>query len=135
MNQFSRRGLRLLTGVCSLFLTLHGIYSLYGLDLRRDRVVSSLYVLFQLTSFLVFLGVKRSKAQLILHAVNFSGYLLTYSLLNWRNCAELAYCASPASTVLETLRTIPVGAALAVFLLSACAVFFSREQGRGSVVA
>ena len=129
MNQFSRRSLRLGAGICSLFLTFHGIYSLYGLDLRRDRLICSLYLLFQLMSFPVFLGVKQ-KAQLTLHAISAVGYLATYSLLNWRTCAELAYCASPAATLFATLFTFPVLDAFAVLLLSAFAMLLGEGSGR-----
>jgi hypothetical protein len=135
VNQVFRKALRFAIGIPSLFLTLHGVYSLYGLDLRRDRLVSLLYFVFQLTSFFVFLLVKGRRTQTFLHAVNGLGYLVTYSMLNWRQCSELNYCTSTTATVAQTAGTVPVLAAFAVFLLSACTISIYGSQGAGETAS
>jgi hypothetical protein len=111
-------GMRAAVGVCSAFVTLHGLYGIYGLDFRRDSGVSALYCIFPFLSFFVFLFVKRPKLEAVLHAAVAVGYLTTYSMLDWRTCAELGYCSTVGSTVLETLRTKPVAAAFLVIVLT-----------------
>ncbi len=111
-------GVSVLTGLLSIVVTLHALYTAWAIDLRADRLVTYLYCLFPGLMCFVFLLVwpRRIKAALLwLLAV---GYLLTASILNWRTCAELGYCGTVASTVIMTLKTKPVLAAFAVALLS-----------------
>ena len=84
--------LRLAAGLSSAFVTLHGLYGIYGLDFRRDTMVSTLYCIFPILSFFIFLFVKAPKLELSLHLVIAIGYLTTFSMLNWRTCAEMGYC-------------------------------------------
>jgi hypothetical protein len=109
-----RLGVKVVTGLLSISVTLHAISVFWAIDLRANPFVTYLYCLFPGLTFFVFLLVRplRTKAALLwLLAV---GYLLTASILNWRTCAELGYCGTVASTVIETLRTKPVLAAFAV---------------------
>jgi hypothetical protein len=109
--------LRTATGVCALFVTLHGLWGAYGIEFRIDTLISVLYCLLPFSSFFIFLFVKAPKLELILHTIVAFGYLSAYSILNWRSCAELGYCGSIASTIFMTCRTKPVLAAFCVIAL------------------
>jgi hypothetical protein len=110
--------LRTATGVCALFVTLHGLLGAYGIEFRTDTLISAIYCAFPFASFFVFLFIKAPKPELALHILIATGYWSAFSFLNWRTCAELGYCGTVASTVLMTLRTKPVLAAFAVLFFS-----------------
>jgi hypothetical protein len=120
------RALRVAIGIGSFFVTLHGVYSAYGLDFRRDRFVSILYCLLQFASLFVFLLAKSPKIETYLHAIIAFGYLSTYSMLNWRTCLEHDYCTTAGAIVLQTFRTNGVLAAFAVFLGAVIALYLNR---------
>jgi hypothetical protein len=130
MNEALWVGLRTASGVCSLFVSLHGIYQIYGLDFRVDTLVSTTYVVLPIASFFIFLFVKAPKRELSLHAIVAIGYLSTFSILNWRTCAELGYCGSIASTVFATLKIKPVLAAFGVIVFSFAASFVDDRRGK-----
>jgi hypothetical protein len=130
MNEALWVGLRTASGVCSLFVSLHGIYQIYGLDFRVDTLVSTIYVVLPLASFFNFLFVKVPKLEVSLHAIVAIGYLSTFSILNWRTCAELGYCGSIASTVFATLKIKPVLAAFGVIVFSFAASFVDDRRGK-----
>ena len=115
--------LRTAAGVCSLFVSLHGIWNIYGLDFRVDTVLSVLYCLIPFLSFFFFVFVKRVHRELLLHAVLAAGYLAAYTSLNWRSCLANGYCTTLGSTIGMTLRTKPVLAAFAVVVFCGIALF------------
>jgi hypothetical protein len=119
--------LRTLTGVCALFLSVHGLWNLYGLDLRIDTLVSVLYCLLPFLSFFVFLFVKTARVEVAMHALIALGYATVYSILNWRTCSGFGDCISVGSTIAATVRTKSVLAALAVVILSGVGVFFDVD--------
>ncbi|MGA2730442.1 MAG: hypothetical protein ABSE96_21730 [Terracidiphilus sp.] len=123
-------GLRTAAGVCSLFVSIRGVGGAYGIDFRVDTLVSTIYVVFPVASFFIFLFVKAQKLELILHAIVAIGYLGTFSILNWRTCAELGYCGSVASTVFETLKIKPVLAAFGVIVFSFAASFVDARRSK-----
>lgn len=120
MNRLGMSGivLRLALGVCSAFVTLHGLYSATRVDFRFDTTVSVLYCVLPSLSAFVYLFVRGKKAATLLYALIALGYLTTYSMLSWRTCDSVGYCTSAAATVLETLRTKPVLASFGALLLS-----------------
>ena len=128
MRELLWTGLRTAAGVCSLFVSLHGIYEIYGLDFRVDTLVSTIYVVLPVASFFIFLFVKAPELEATLHTIVAVGYLTTFSMLNWRTCAEFGYCESVASTVLETLKTKPVLAAFGVIVFSVAASFVDAHR-------
>ena len=125
--------LRVAVGLSSAFVSLHGFYGVYGIDFRRDTLVSVLYCIFPVLSFFIFLFVKAAKCELSLYIVIAIGYLTTFSMLNWRTCAEMGYCGTVASTVLETLETKPVLAAFAVVLCALLAILIGSRPEKTSV--
>lgn len=123
MRQLPWTVLRIVTGVCALFVSLHGVWNLYGLDFRIDTVVSTLYCVLPLLSFFVFLFAKPLKTQVLMHGIIAVGYLAVYAMLNWRTCSAFGYCDSVGATVFLTLRTKPVLAAFLVLVLSLVGLF------------
>jgi hypothetical protein len=124
MRQLPWLALRIVTGVCALFVSLHGVWNLYGLDFRIDTVISTLYCLLPFLSFFVFLFAKPPRMQVLMHAMIAVGYLAAYSMLNWRTCSVFGYCVSVGATIFLTLRTKAVLAAFAVLVLSAVGLLF-----------
>ncbi len=114
--------LRTAAGVCALFVSLHGLWNLYGLDFRIDTLISVLYCLLPFSSFFIFLFVKAPKLEVSLHALIAIGYLTAFSMLNWRTCVELGYCGAIASIVWSTFRIGAVLAAFAVVLFTGSAL-------------
>lgn len=108
------------TGIVSAGVTLYGVYSAIAIDLRPNPVLTGLYCLLPVMCFPVFFLVRparRSTALLLILAI---GYVVVFSMLNWRTCAELEYCSDVAATVLETMKTPMVlafvGAAIGRFM-------------------
>ena len=96
------------TGILSAGETLYGVYSAIVIDLRPNPVLTGLYCLLPVLCFPVFMLVRparRSTALLLILAI---GYVVAFSMLNWRTCAELGYCSDVAATVLETMKTTVV---------------------------
>jgi hypothetical protein len=130
MRELPWLGLRTVAGLCSLFVSIRGFGGAYGIDFRVDTLVSTIYVVLPVASFFIFLFVKAQKLELILHAIVAIGYLSTFSILNWRTCAELGYCESIASTVSATLKIKPVLAAFGVIFFSFAASFVDARRGK-----
>jgi hypothetical protein len=123
--------LRTAAGVCSLFVSTHGLWSIYGLDFRLDTLISVLYCVLPFLSFFVFLFVKTPRFEVSLHAFIAVGYLATYAFLNWRTCTAFGYCTTVAATIGTTLTTRPMLAACAVVLLrTATLLLDARESAR-----
>jgi hypothetical protein len=122
--------LRTAAGICSLFVSIRGFGGVYGIDFRVDTLVSTIYVVLPVASFFIFLFVKAAKLEATLHTIVAVGYLTTFSMLNWRTCAELGYCGSIASTVFATLKIKPVLAAFGVIVFSVAASFVDAPRGK-----
>jgi hypothetical protein len=105
-----------LAGILSAGVTLYGVYSANVIDFRQDTILTGLYCLLPFLSFPAFLLVRPAQRSAAMLAVLAVGYVGVFSALNWRTCAELGYCGSVASTVLETLKTRTV---LAYFCVAA----------------
>ncbi len=96
------------TGILSAGVTFYGVYSAIVIDLRSNPVLTGLYCLLPALCFPGFLLVRparKSAALLLIFAV---GYVIVFSMLNWRTCAELGYCSDLTATVLETMKTTVV---------------------------
>jgi hypothetical protein len=74
-----------------------------------------------------------ARRSIVLQTVISPAYLAVYSMLDWRTCAELGYCGSAISTVLETLRTPQVLACFAAALFSLAALLVDRKGPTQSV--
>ena len=123
--------LRTAAGVCALFVSIHGLWNIYGLDFRIDTLISALYCLLPFLSFFVFLFVKTPRLEVSLHAFIAVGYLAAFSFLNWRTCSAFGYCTTVADTIGTTLTTRPMLAAFAVVLLSAASPLVdARDSAR-----
>ena len=108
---------RVLTGVGSAWVTAYGVYAYTGANLNIDTVTMSLYCFLPMLSLPVFLlSFWRHRASVAAHFATAFAYLLSYSMLNWRTCAEMGYCGTVTSTVVETLETKPILAAFVVVL-------------------
>jgi hypothetical protein len=121
-----------LAALLSASVTLHAIYAAWAVDLRANPILTSLYCIFPGLSFLVFLFVRLPRPEAIAQTILAFGYLTTASMLNWRTCAELGYCSTVASTVLETLKTKPILALFAVAIFSFIAIALN-ESSRSAV--
>jgi hypothetical protein len=99
-------------------VTLNGIYEAWAVDKRQDPVLTWVYCLSPILCFPVFFLVRSHRKSAVLLALLALAFLGAYSALNWRTCAELGYCASLASTVLETLQTFWVLAFFGVAAIS-----------------
>jgi hypothetical protein len=121
-------GLRIATGVCALFVSLHGVWNLYGLDFRIDTLISVLYCLLPFLSFFVFLFIKKPKLEVVVHFLIAVGYLATYSFLNWRTCTGFGDCTTMGETVRITFQTKPVLAAFVVLVLTAGTLFLDARN-------
>ena len=55
-------------------------------------------------------------------------YLGSYSVLNWRTCAELGYCETIMATVMQTLSTNTVLGFFAVVILSLVAMLIDDHS-------
>jgi hypothetical protein len=105
IREFGGLALTAMAAVLSAFVSLSGVYSVYGLDFRQDMVLSVLYCLLPFLCFPVFILVRPARRSAAVITVFAVAYLVVYSMLNWRTCAAIGYCGSVASTVLETLKT------------------------------
>jgi hypothetical protein len=118
---------RTAAGAGSLFVSLYGLYAYAGLNLNLDTLPISLYCFVPMLFFPVFLlSFWRQRLSAVLHVVMAMLFLVVYSMLNWRTCAELDYCRSVAATVLQTLATRPVESAFAVAIFNLAALRLAR---------
>jgi hypothetical protein len=117
-----------LGGLLSAGLTLYGMFSFYSVDFRQDRLLTILFCLLPVLSFPAFLLVRPARRSVALQAVIAPAYLVVYSILDWRTCAELEYCGSVFSTFLETLRTPQVLACLGAAIASFAALVVDRRR-------
>ena len=120
-------------GVASAAVTLYGMYSAYAVDFRQNTVLTILFCLLPFLCFPVFMLVGPARRSIVLQSVIDPAYLAVYSMLDWRTCAELGYCGSAISTVLETLRTPQVLACFAAALFSLAALLVDRKGPTQSV--
>jgi hypothetical protein len=120
---------RVLTGVGSAWVTAYGVYAYTGANLSIDTVTMSLYCFLPMLSLPVFLlSFWRHRASVAAHFAMAFAYLISYSMLNWRTCAELGYCSTVAATVRETLVTRPVLITFAVALLNLLTLQLARRK-------
>jgi hypothetical protein len=119
---------RTITGILCMYVSFLGLFSLYGLDLRPNPMVSTLFFVLPTLSIFVFTLVKRPHLELALQAVIAAGYLTTFSMLNWRTCSALGYCGTVLDTVLATLQIRTVLAAWGVVLLTALTIVLDRNS-------
>jgi hypothetical protein len=119
---------RTIAGLGSLLVSLYGLYSYSGLNVSLDAVPMTLFCLLPMLSFPVFLLSfwRRRLSVAVLWAFALL-YLIVYSMLNWRTCAEMGYCTSVASTVLQTLAVFPVELTFAAATINLCALLFSSK--------
>ncbi|MGA8727619.1 MAG: hypothetical protein WB608_02630 [Terracidiphilus sp.] len=127
IREFGVLALATIAGLLSAVVTLGGLYSVYGLDFRRDTVLSVLYCLLPILCFPVFILVRPAQRSAAIAAVLAVAYLVVYSMLNWRTCAEYGYCGSVASAVMETLKTRTTSCYFGVALFSFAAVNVDRH--------
>lgn len=127
IREFGGLALTTMAGLLSAIVTLSGLYSIYGLDFRRDTVLSVLYCLVPILCFPVFILVRRTRWSAAIAGVLAVAYLAVYSMLNWRTCAQLGYCGSVASTVMETLKTRTASCYFGVALFGFAAAIMDRN--------
>jgi len=107
--------MRAVACVLSFATTLYGIYSLVAADLRQDTALVLPFCLLPTLSFPVFLlSLRRLRVSAGMHWLIAAAYLVVYSLLDWRTCAELSYCDGVLNNVLRTLSAWPLEACIAV---------------------
>src|SRR6266568_2715175 len=94
-----------LGGIASAAVTLYGVYSALRVDFRQSPVLIGLYCLLPLLCFPSFLLIRPAERSVALLAIFAFGHLVVYSALSWRTCAELGYCGSILTTVVEILKT------------------------------
>ncbi len=118
------------TGAGSLMVSLYGVYAYAGSHLSPNALPIALFCFLPMLSFPVFLlSFWRQRLSVSVHWAFALLYLIVYSMLDWRTCAELGYCTSVTSTVLQTLATRPVGLTFAVAILNLCALLL-RSKAR-----
>ena len=118
---------RTAAGACALFVTIRGFLGAYGIEFRTDTLISTLYVAFPCSSFFIFFFARRTRVEVVLHALIALGYLGSFSFLNWRTCASFGYCTTVADTVFTTLAARPVLAAFGVVAFSAAALLIANR--------
>lgn len=117
----------------SLLVSLYGCYCWLASGLPHDWYVVTLYCLFPILSFPVFLLSKwRPRLSITLHWMLAVGYLTVFSMLDWRTCSELQYCISVADTVFKTLRTLPVEITFAVAIANLAVFAMMRRTANAS---
>ncbi len=121
---------RVLAGVLSAAVSLYAIYGAITVDMRFDPVLTFLYCLFPGLSFVVFLFMRSTRAATLTQIALFLGYLVTASMLGWRNCSAYGYCTTATATVLTMLRFRPVLASLGVAVLTLLASTLAAPRSR-----
>jgi hypothetical protein len=118
---------RAVTGVLCMMVTFRGALSIYGMDFRINPILSATYCTLPTLSIFVFALVKRPRVEFLAHLVIAAGYLVSFSMLNWRTCAELGYCTTVDATVWETFCVRPVLYAWGVACLSALTILLDHK--------
>lgn len=111
-----------IAGIISAGVTLYGVYSALGVDLRQDTLLSCLYCALPVLCFPAFLLIRPPNRSTFVLSLMALTYLGAYSALNWRTCSELGYCQGMLSTVMQTLSTNVVLAFFAVVILQLVAL-------------
>ncbi len=114
--------IKVLAALLSAAVSLHAVYSAIAVDFRFNPVLTFLYCLFPALSFFVFLFVRSARAEAATQIALFVGYLVTSSMLSWRNCSAYGYCTTVGATVLTLLRSKPILASLGVAVLTLLAL-------------
>src|SRR5208282_4356391 len=84
--------LRSITGIGSLLVSAYGFYMAAGSGIRQDSVIVTLFCIFPMLSFPVFLfSFWRLRLAVVTHSVLAAAYLAVFSMLDWRACSELGY--------------------------------------------
>jgi len=130
IREFGGLALTAMAGVLGAFVTVSGLYSIYGLDFRRDAVLSALYCVLPILCFPVFILVRPARRSAAVISVFAVVYLAVYSMLNWRTCASFGYCESVASTMMQTLKTRTASSYFDVALFSVAAVLVDGQAKR-----
>src|SRR5437868_2360120 len=81
-----------LAGILSAGVTILGIASSLGIDIRQDPILSVLYCALPVLCFPVFLLVRPPRRAAAVLALMSLLYLGVYSALIWRTCLALRYC-------------------------------------------
>ena len=105
-------------GVLGAGVSLYAVYAAYATDFRPNPVLTTIYCILPAVCFPTFVLIRRVRRAAVLLAIGALCFLSAYSALNWRTCAELGYCGSIVSTVLDTLKTRVVLAFFAVAVIS-----------------
>ena len=127
--------LRTFTGMASFLLSAYGIYMFAFSGFVQESVGTALFCLLPMLSFLTFLfGIWKLRASTAAHWFLAAAYLIAYSQMDWRTCAEHEICSSVPAIVGDALTTLPVEAAFSIAILSLAASAFSRKlHARGTV--
>ena len=116
------------TGILNAVVTVYGAYLWISIDFDLNPILTYLFSTLPLLCFPTFLLVRRPTKSAAIIAILALAYFIVYSTLNWRTCAELGYCASVVSTVIDTLKTWSVLAFFAVPILTFVAQFVDRPK-------
>lgn len=120
--------IKVVAAVLSAAVSLHAAYSAIAVDFRFDPMLTALYCLFPGLSFFVFLFVRSARAEAAAQAALFLGYLVTASMLGWRNCSAYGYCSTAGATVLSVLQSKPMLASLGVAVLTLLALALAQPR-------
>src|SRR5258708_3712098 len=120
-----------LDGIASASVTLYGVYSACAVDLHQSPILIGLYCLFAILCFPIFLLIRPARWSAALLVVFACGYLIVYSALSWRTCAELGYCGSVLDTVVEILKTWTVLAYFGAAILRSVAAVAEDHNAYG----
>jgi hypothetical protein len=116
--------MRAVACVLSVAVGLYGIYSFIAADLRQDTGLVLLFCLLPALTFPIFLlSFRRPRIATAALWLIAAAYLVVYSLLDWRTCAELNYCDGILNNVFRTLSAGPLEACIAVAVFSQAALF------------
>ena len=121
-----RFGLNGIAGFLSFAMLGYGLYSAMGIDIRFNRVPSTLYYVLPIASFPVFVFGFVWRRAAIGQVILAIAYVVTCAILGWRQCSSLDYCTSMASVIIVNVESRPV---LALFgtAIASCAAMILRE--------
>lgn len=122
-----RFGLNGIAGLLSFAMLGFGLYAAWGIDVRVDPIPSVLYYILPIASLPVFaIGFVWRKAAIV-QAMMAIAYVVVCTILDWRTCSALGYCAGLTSTILLVLKTERV---LAFFgtAIASCAAMVIRDR-------
>lgn len=124
--------IKVLAGVLSAIVSLHALYAAIVVDFRFNPVLTVLYCLFPALSFPVYLLVRSARAEALTQIVLFVGFLVTASMLGWRNCSAMGYCTTVSATVFTVLRFKFVLASLGVAAFTFVAWLIAEPRNRAA---